>query len=107
MTRAPLHPFFLAVVPVLSMYAARLGQNHPEEPLTGAAIALLTAAAMFAVAAIAFRNARKGAIAVTALLAALLTYDAVFSRIDGAQVAGLTVGRQRYMLAGVVAVLLA
>ena len=61
-------------------------------------MALLATTALYAAAALLFRDTRKAALLVTAFLLLFLVYDTVFDRVEDWQIAGWRPGRHRYAL---------
>lgn len=94
----PLHPFLLALVPVCSMYAGSVGEGQGKEFLVSSALALLVTGALYATAALVFRNLQKGALLVSVFLVLLLAYDTLFGNIEHWHLGGWHFGRQRYAL---------
>jgi sulfatase-like protein len=94
----PLHPWLLALLPVLSMYAASVGQGQGQELLVVAAMALLAVSALFIVAALVFRDLAKAALIVSMFVVLFVFYNAVADRIEFWHIGGWRFGRQRYLL---------
>jgi hypothetical protein len=98
MTRIPLHPLLVALIPVLSMYARVPGRTEPTEALRSCAIALAVAALLFSVARIADRDARKGALFASAALATFIAVGAMYPSFGDWEFAGIAPFRRRYFI---------
>ena len=98
MKHLPLHPLLVALVPVLSMYAGIPGRTDPGEALRSCLVALAAAALLTAVACIAYRDMRKGALAASALLVVYIVVGNVYEWIEGWAVAGFSPMRRRYFV---------
>ncbi len=94
----PLHPWLLALLPVLSMYAAIVGEGQGQEMLVVGGVVLLVTTSFYGLAALIFRDAQKAALVVSAFLVLFLAYDTLFAGIDRWQIAGWRFGRHRYAL---------
>ena len=68
MTRVPFHPLLVAILPVLSMFAANPGQRSANELTDSLWIVLGAAVVLLLVAAAVYRELRKAALLVSVLL---------------------------------------
>lgn len=105
MTRIPLHPLLVALVPVLSMYATLPGRTDPAEAFRSCLVALAFAALVMAAAGLVYRDLRKGALAVSAALVVYIVVGSTYESIQEWQVAGVYFMRRRYFLPVVYAAL--
>jgi hypothetical protein len=98
MTRIPLHPLLVALVPVLSMYAGVPGRTVPAEALRSCAIALAAAALLFAVARLVYRDAQRAALFTSAALTTFIAVGALYPWFGEWQVWGIAPFRRRYFV---------
>jgi hypothetical protein len=98
MTRLPIHPLLVSLVPVLSMYAGVAGRTDPVEALRSCAAAVMAAAVLFAAAHIVYRNARKAALFTSAGLVIYIGVGAVYPSIEDWQVGDIGLFRRRYFV---------
>ena len=82
MTRIPLHPVLFAMVPVLSMFAANPGQRHLNELPEALRIVVGVSLLMLLVVSAIYRDARKAALCVSAVMVILLAFDSLYAAID-------------------------
>jgi hypothetical protein len=68
MTRLPFHPVLFAMLPVLSMFAANPGERSAHELTQSLIIVTAVSGVLLLLAAAAYRDARKAALAVSVLL---------------------------------------
>jgi hypothetical protein len=108
----PMHPWLLALLPVISMYAANVGEGQGLELLVAAAVVLLVVTGLWACAWLFFRDDDKAALLVTAFVLLFQAYDTVFAAIARWHLGPVRFGRERYvwvacylLLAGIATVL--
>jgi hypothetical protein len=77
--KLPLHPFLVALVPVLSMYAAQVGLGPPAELFVAIVIALLVTGLLLTVTTLVFRSAERAALLVSAFLVLVVASDRLLS----------------------------
>jgi hypothetical protein len=90
----PIHPVFVALVPVLSMYASLPGRPEPAEVLRACAAGMAVAALLLAASAAVYRDWRKAALFVSIVLIAYVAVGRVYGAIDEWQLAGVRVMRR-------------
>jgi hypothetical protein len=101
MIKRPVHPLLLALVPVLSMYAALPGSAELPELTRAAAATVAVAAACLAVTWAIFRDLRKAALFTSVVLVVFLVVGATYDWIDDWQVAGFRLARRRFFVPAV------
>jgi hypothetical protein len=97
-SRIPVHPLLVALVPVLSMYAVIPGTSSMSEVAIAAAAALAAGAVLFVVTTAMYRDFAKAALLVSVLLVVVLTFDHLYASVQHWEFAGIRVGRRRYVL---------
>src|SRR5690349_2656724 len=98
MSRLPIHPFLIALVPALSMYAASPGSSDLAEMGMAAATALAVAGVLLALAAAGYRDLTKAAALASVLLIAFIVVDANYGVIDNWEVFGARPFRRRFFV---------
>ncbi len=68
MTRFAFHPLLVAILPVLSMFAANPGQRSGHELIDSVVVVLIASAVLMLIGAAVYRDVRKAALAVSTLL---------------------------------------
>lgn len=101
MSRIPIHPLLVALVPVLSMYAALPWSTELPELTRAAAAAALAAAAGMAIAWLAFRDIQKAALFTSVLLVVFVAVGATYGALEQWEVGGFRPARRRFFLPGV------
>ena len=96
--RLPLHPFAIALAPVLSMFASYPGSLERADVGSAMVAATAVAIALVVVAAAAYRDVQKAALFVCALLAVFVTVGALYDSIEVWQLAGYRIARRRYVV---------
>lgn len=94
----PLHPIFLALLPVLSLYSHYLGAYEWAEIQPSALVAVGVGAVAILPGLILFRNLRKAAILATVALAGGLFYVRLFDTMGGTPVIGPLLAHHRIAL---------
>jgi hypothetical protein len=98
MTRVPIHPMLVALLPVLSMYAVIPGVSGLDEIVRAAVVAIAIAGALLLIAAASYRDTRKAALLVSVFLLVLITFDKAYRPLSGWTFAGWHLLRPRFVL---------
>ena len=96
--RAILHPFLMAVYPVLALLAFNLGEMYPWNAFRSLVVSLLGAGFFFLVLCLLLRNPYKAGILLTFFLLLFYSYGHVYTFIEDRTVFGINVGRHRVLL---------
>ena len=98
MIRLPLHPILVAMVPIVSMYAASPGLSRPGEVAHAALVTAAAAAVLLAVAGLVYRDLRKAALFVSVLLLVFFSFESLYVHVEDWTIGGFRPGRRRYIL---------
>jgi hypothetical protein len=98
MTRIPLHPLLFAVLPVLTMFAANPGQRLPHELPDALRVVVCAVGLLLLVVAAVYRDVRKAALWVSALVLVMLAFDSLYSAVENVSIGGWRPGGRRYVL---------
>jgi hypothetical protein len=97
-SRAPLHPFLLAVYPILGLLAVNISEIGPQDALTPILIALSATAVIFLVFRLLVRNWQAAGILTSLLVLWIFVYGHLYNLLKNFNILGVNVGRHRYLL---------
>jgi hypothetical protein len=86
--RVPIHPFLLAVYPVVFLYGENLGEASPGDAVPPLLGVLLLAGLLYLVARLVFRSATRAALAASLVVVVALEYGRVLGVVQGTPIAG-------------------
>lgn len=101
-----LHPLFFAAFPVLSFLAENIQQIPASQAIRSLVLALLGAIALLLLSRALFKDWHKAAALTTLALILFFSYGHVYAMLKTTRVAGVLVGRHRYLLPLSLAVLM-
>ena len=102
----PFHPVLFFSFPILSLLAWNIEELYPGQAARSLLLSLLLCAVLWAILGLAFRDMRRAALLTSLIGLLIFTYGHVYHQIEYRTVAGVLVGRHRYLLAGWCAMLL-
>ena len=91
MKRVPPHPLFFAAYPALHLYAANVDQVALKDLLLAVAVLVPVALAANLALGLLLRDSRRGALALTATIAAFFSYGSVLTAVQGLSFGGLAI----------------
>ncbi len=86
--RLPIHPFLLALYPVVFLYGENLGEASPGDALPPLLGILALAAVLYAIARLVFRSIDRAALATSLVIVVALEYGRVLGVVQGTPIAG-------------------
>ncbi len=92
-----LHPFLLSVFPVASLLARNVSQIPTSEAARSAFACLAVAAVVLLVSRVALKDWHAAAALASLALLLFFSYGHIYNEIEGQVLAGLTVGRHRFL----------
>ncbi|HJR19481.1 MAG TPA: sulfatase-like hydrolase/transferase [Actinomycetota bacterium] len=96
----PLHPFFVGAFPVLFLYAQNVNEVATGEVWVPLAAAVGLAAALLLIARLTLRDWLRAALITSFLLLLFFSYGHVAEVLRGTRIAGVLIGRDRYLVLG-------
>ena len=97
--KAPFYPLLLGLYPILYLWLANVYQIPASVVTFPLLISLGISVAAFALALLLLRNLRKAAAVAGVFLVLFFAYGRIFDLIEKWQVAGILLGRHRYLMA--------
>jgi hypothetical protein len=94
-----LHPFLIALFPAASLLARNVGQLPASEAARAALVCLSLSAIVLLIARVALKDWYAAAVLASLSLLLFFSYGHAYNQIEGRQLAGLTVGRHRFLTA--------
>lgn len=91
------HPILFGIYPIIALLAANISQIRPEAAVRPLLISLALAVVIYLLALLSFRNKSIAAISSTLLYLLFYSYGHVYQLIEGKQIAGLDIGRHRFL----------
>lgn len=92
-----LHPFLLAIYPVLALLSHNLDQIPLAEAIRPLALSLLLALVLFGLGFAFLRNAPRAALLASLFLVLIFSYGHVYGLAEGMRVGGALIGRHRFL----------
>jgi hypothetical protein len=92
------HPFLLAIYPVIALLGANVQEISPGQTLRSFAVVLVGAAALWVILRALLRDGRKAALLTSFLLLLFFSYGQVYGALRTAPFGGLYVARHRYLI---------
>ena len=96
----PLHPFLFAAYAVLALLGANVGEVLIEDSVRPFIVAEVMALVFLGVAWILTRSLTKAGLLASLCVLAFFSYGHLFNLVGQAEIAGLVVGRHRYLMGG-------
>ena len=96
--RKIIHPFLVAVFPVLIIYSQNVGRVNFEEVVIPIIFVLILSIGLYYFLKIILKNAYKAALIVTILLIILFSYGHIYYLLNDVSIDGFDVGRNRYLI---------
>jgi hypothetical protein len=93
----PFHPLLLALYPVASLLATNVSQVEPTAALRPSLIGLGAAAALLGILVLVLRDVHAAATLASAALLAFFAYGHVYDLLKNVEIAGLMLGRHRFL----------
>lgn len=93
-----IHPLLFAVFPILSLFSHNVSSTSPVEIIRPIVIMVLVASALWLLLTLVVKDKRKAGIIVSTLLFLFFSYGYFFEALRGWTIAGITIGRCRYLL---------
>jgi hypothetical protein len=93
-----LHPILFAVYPVLALLAANLQEISPDQALRSLLIVPIAALLLLGLLVLCVRDWHGAGLAATAVLLMASSYGHLYGLLDHVQVAGVVLGRHRYLI---------
>ncbi len=93
-----LHPFLVAVFPVLIIYSQNIGRVNFEELILPIALVLVFSIGLFYILKIILKNPYKSALIVTVILIFLFSYGHIYYLLNDVSIGGEDLGRNRYLI---------
>jgi hypothetical protein len=97
-TRIPFHPVLIAMVPVLSMFAANPGVRHDGELQEAIRAVVAVSAFLLLLTAAAYRDVRKAALWLSAVLVLFMVFDTLYAGVENITIGEWRPGRRRYVV---------
>jgi hypothetical protein len=94
----PLHPFFVAIYQVFTIYATNAKAVQIDAALFVTIIALVFTALLYLFFLFISKDSKRSAIAVTFYLFLFFTYGRLYDLVIGLHISGLLIGRPKYLL---------
>jgi len=94
----PLHPFLFAVYPVAALLASNIEEMPIQDAYRSGFAALIAAMLSLTVLSLIFRNRHRAALLTSLALILLASYGQLYSLLKPITLAGLPIGRHRYLL---------
>lgn len=94
----PIHPFLLAIFPILFLFAHNAGELWFSDIRLAAALALGFTLALLLLAWLSFKDRGKAGLLVSAFGILFYSYGRVYGAVEGWQAGGLLLGRHRFLL---------
>ena len=92
-----LHPFLLAIYPVLALLSHNLDQIPLAEAIRPLALSLLLALVLFGLGFAFLRNALRAALLASLFLVLIFSYGHVYGLAEGMRLGGALIGRHRFL----------
>lgn len=92
-----LHPFLVAVYPVLALVAHNIEATDPRSVLRPLVLSLVLSALLFISFQRLLHNRHQAAVAVSLSLGFFFSYGHIYNAIEGADMLGAVIGRHRYL----------
>ena len=102
----PVHPFFIAIFPILSLYSHNIVDVGLLPVLYISFISLILTVFIFLISIVLLKNLLKAALMSTICIYVLLTFGHFYNIIDNYKVFGFVIGRYRFLLTFVFLILL-
>ncbi len=95
----PFYPILFAAFPVLHLFRTNIDEVSTGEALQPLGLVVAAAAVLLLIAWLVLRDVRRAALLVSLVVFLFFSYGYVADAIEDVEVAGVTVGRDRYVLA--------
>jgi hypothetical protein len=95
--RLVLHPFLLAVFPVLFLYAQNQGQLPPRVLALPLIATIVSTATLWISLRLFLRDSRKAGLLVSFFLLCFFSYGHLYNAVSGCYIGGFIIGRDRYL----------
>ena len=96
--RRIIHPFLVAIFPVLIIYSQNIGRVNVEEIIIPMIFVLALSIGLYYTLKIILKNAYKSALIITILLIILFSYGHIYYLLNDVSIDGFDIGRNRYLI---------
>ena len=105
--KSPIHPFFLATYPIVSLLAFNISQIYTNDALKPILIALFSTAIILVVLRVISRDWQVAGLLTSMLAIWFFVYGHLYNQLKGLSLMGINIGRHRYLLVVWTAIILA
>ena len=93
-----IHPFFIAIFPVLVIYSQNIGRVEFEDLFLPLVLLVGSSIGLFFLIKLILKNPNKSALIVTIVLIILFSYGHIYYLLNDASIDGFDIGRNLYLL---------
>ena len=93
-----IHPFLVAIFPVLIIYSQNIGRVNVEELVLPMILIIALSIGIFYLAKLILKNANKSALIVTIILIILFSYGHIYYLLNDVSIDGFDIGRNLYLI---------
>ena len=93
-----IHPFLVAIFPVLIIYSQNIGRVNVEELVLPMILIIAFSIGGFYLVKLILKNANKSALIITIILIILFSYGHIYYLLNDVSIDGFDIGRNRYLI---------
>ena len=93
-----IHPFFIAIFPILIIYSQNIGKMDVETLALPLFLIVGSSVLIYFVIKLILKNANKSAIIVTIILMIMFSYGHIYYLLNDVTLNGIDIGRTRYLI---------